>query len=124
MAYRKERRLNTGGWLVLTVIFSLLLLLVQRSERKRRNVTAVVMFFVGVIVWRYAQYRLYLDCDGFTPIICSFQWVQQWAAPIAIVTINVSLLTAVLVNVVFWVLFGRSNPPGSSDSIQVFGMND
>ena len=116
--------MNTGGWLILSAIFSLLLILVQRSERKRRNVTAVIMLAVGILVWRYAQYRLYNDCADFIPIICSFQVVRQHAAPIALATVNWSLITAVLFNALFWVFLGRSNPPGSSDEIKVFGKND
>lgn len=118
--------MNTGGWLLLTAIFSGLLLIIQRSERKRRLVTVIVMAFVALIVWRYAIFRMSGDCDlnpAFAQI-CSFNWVRQRMAATAVNTINLALIAAFVLNIVFWVLIGRSNPPGSSDSIKVFGMND
>jgi ABC-type uncharacterized transport system permease subunit len=115
---------NTGGWLVLTATFSILLLVVQRTERKRRMVTAVIMAFVALVVWRYALYRMSNDCDIVFTQVCSFNWVRQRMAPIATRTVNWSIVAALVFSVVFWVFIGRSNPPGSSDSIEVLGMND
>src|SRR5712691_9920891 len=54
--------LNTGGWLLLTVIFSALLITVQRVERKRRNAALIILGIVGFIVARYAIYRMESDC--------------------------------------------------------------
>ncbi len=116
--------MNTGGWLLLTAIFSLLLLLVQRSERKRRLVTFVIMAFVALVVWRYAIYRMSNDCDLPFRLICSYNWVRQRMTAIAITTVNWSIASALVFNLLFWVLIGRSNPPGSSDAIKVYGMDD
>ena len=116
--------INIGGWLLLTVIFSALLLLVQRSERKRRLVSLIILAIVGLVVWNYAIYRMNGDCDQLFKIVCDARWRKQEAASIAYNTANWAVIAALLFNLFFWVIFGRSNPPGSSDAIQVFGMND
>ena len=122
--------MNTGGWLILTAIFSILLLLVQRSERKRRTVTIVIMAAVALIVWRYAIYRMSTECAVVSSVVCSFSYVRGQIVPyqelrsLAIRTVNWSIIAALIFNLLFWVLIGRSNPPGSSDSIKVLGMDD
>jgi drug/metabolite transporter (DMT)-like permease len=116
--------INTGGWLLLTAIFSALLLLVQRSERKRRLVSLLILAIVGLVVWNYAIYRMSGDCDLLFKIVCEARWMKQKTASIAYNTANWAVIASLLFNLFFWVIFGRSNPPGSSDSIQVFGMND
>ena len=116
--------MNTGGWLLLTALFGIALLLVQRSELKRRNVSALIVALFMLLVWRYAIYRMSTECDVVFSQICSFNWVRQRMTVVAITTVNWSLVSAFVANGLFWVLIGRSNPPGSSDSIQVFGRND
>jgi hypothetical protein len=116
--------LNTGGWLLLSLVFGILLLIVQRSERKRRNVTLIILLFVGFVVWRYAVYRMLIDCNELFEVVCRARWYQQSRAIIAYNTINIALLTALLANLLFWIFFGRSNPPGSSESIKVYGLDD
>ena len=116
--------INAGGWLLLSAIFAGLLLLVQRSERKRRNVSLVIVIIGGIIIWRYAIYRMSGDCNQLFQIVCQNGFFQARAGAIAVNTVNLSIITALLFNLLFWVFIGRSNPPGSSDSIQVFGMND
>ncbi len=116
--------MNAGGWLLLTALFSIALLLIQRTERKRRIVTAVIVSFFVVLVWRYAIYRISTDCDVVIRQICGSFWMRQRMTAIAITTVNWSIVSAIIFNVLFWVLIGRSNPPGSSDSIKVLGMSD
>ena len=116
--------MNTGGWLLLTALFSIALLLIQRSERKRRTVSAIIVAFFVVLVWRYAIYRITSDCDAVFKAVCGFNWMRQRMTVIAITTVNWSIVSALVFNLLFWVLIGRSNPPGSSDSIKVIGMND
>jgi hypothetical protein len=116
--------LNAGGWLLLTALYSVSLLLIQRSERKRRIVSAVIVSFFMLLVWRYAIYRISTDCDAAIKLICNFNWMRQRMMAVAITTVNWSIISAIIFNVLFWVLIGRSNPPGSSDSIKVLGMND
>ena len=115
--------LNVGGWLLLTVFFSVLLLIVQRVERKRRLITAIIMLFVAILVWRYALYRIGTDCNVSWPVLCPTLIVSQHFQPIAQATADLSVVGALMVNFVYWALFGRYNPPGTSDSIKVFGLD-
>ena len=110
--------------MLLTAIYGVALLLVQRSEAKRRNVTAILVLMFALLVWRYAIYRISGECDVDFKAICSFNWVRQRMTAVAIATVNWSIISAIVLNIVFWVFIGRSNPPGSSDSIKVLGMND
>lgn len=116
--------INVGGWLLLSAIFGGLFLLVQRSERKRRTVSLVIVILGGIIIWRYAIYRISGDCTQLSQIVCENGFFHERAGVIAVNTVNLSLVTALIFNLLFWVFIGRSNPPGSSDSIQVLGMND
>jgi hypothetical protein len=122
---------NPGGWLLLSVLFSVLMMIVQRAERKRRLVTAIVMLLVGVLIWQYALYRMWNDCDilykltcNALRVACNVRYGCQQAPGIAISTVNWAIGTALIFNLLFWVLLGRYNPPGSSDSIKVLGMDD
>ncbi|MEP7284313.1 MAG: hypothetical protein ABI947_00935 [Chloroflexota bacterium] len=117
--------MNIGGWLLLSFLLGGLLLLVQRAEIKRRTATLTILAFVGFIVWRYAIYRMSGDCyETVFRAVCNTPWTRQWASVIATNTINWAIVTALIGNALFWILIGRSNPPGTSDSIQVFGAND
>ena len=118
--------MNTGGWFLLTVLFGTLLLFVQRSEPRWRWVAFIILAIVGVIVWRYAIYRMSGDCAQVLKAFCEADLLfQQRAEQIAINTTNVAILTAVTFNLLFWIIFGRSNPPrSSSDVIKVLGMED
>ncbi len=89
--------MNWAAWLGLTVIFAALALAVQRTEPKRRWVTALAMLVAGELVRRYLVYR---------------GWSVEGA---------VALGAALALNALFWVLVGRSNPPRSSDEIEVLG---
>lgn len=115
---------NPGGWLLLTLIFSGLILLVQRSERKRRIISFLVLASVWSVVWGYGIYRMSTECNESFRALCNFKVVRDHAAAIAWNTTNLAALTALVFNLLFWILIGRSNPPGSSDSIKVLGMND
>ena len=116
--------MNTGGWLLLTVIFSALLITVQRAERKRRNAALIILGIVGVIVARYAIYRMESDCTLNFPIVCRIGWIPQQLINIAYNTLYLAILSTLVFILFFWVLIGRSNPPGSSDSIKVIGPDD
>ncbi len=114
-----------GGFLLLTAIFGLLMLVVQRAELKRRIVTALFMLIVGVLVWRYGIYRIGGDCGTLDwPALCQTRVIGRLNGAIAITTVNRALIAAVLLNLVYWALFGRYNPVGSSDSIKVIGLYD
>jgi len=89
--------MNWGAFLGLTAVFAVLLLIVQRAERKRRLVTLVVMLAGAELVRRYLVYRGW-DTEGL-----------------------LAVFAALVLNLLFWLLIGRSNPPKSSDEIQVLG---
>jgi hypothetical protein len=86
--------------LLLAFVFSLLLFFIQRSEKRRRLVAIIVVLGVGELLRRYVFYRDYHD------------------------EALIALIIAVILNVLFWLLIGRYNPVGSSDSIQVMGLDD
>lgn len=93
--------MNTSNLIVLAVLFSGALLLLQRTERRRWWVTALVLILpVGYLIYRWAIYR------------------GQMAETL------VALGVAVGFNVLFWLLYGRTHPPRSSDEITVIGMED
>ena len=92
-------------------------------------VALVFVAFAALLVWRYATYRMSSDCDSlslnalFQPI-CTLDLMRRRAAILTSNTMNLSIVTAVFLNLFYWLFFGRSNPPGSSDSIYVYGMDD
>lgn len=92
--------MNWGSFFLLTITFTVMLLLIQRTEPKRRFVVAIVMLLVGILVQRYVNYR-------------EFHSEAQAGFVIALV-----------LNGLFWLFIGRYNPVGSSDDIQVIGMDD
>lgn len=85
---------------LLILLYTMLFLLIQRSEaKKRRLVLLLLLPIVGLIHW-YANLR---ELGGQS---------------------NMALATAVVFNLLFWILIGRYNPVGSSDDIQVLGLDD
>jgi hypothetical protein len=92
--------MDTGIALFLTFIIGVMILIVQRVEAKRRLIIALGMLVGGELVRRYVWYR------G----VHSEAWV--------------ALIAALVLNFLFWILIGRYNPVGSSDRIQVIGMDD
>lgn len=86
---------------VFTAVFmSLLLFLVQRAEKKARRMA----WFFAICIFLMIRHVAYRQGDEST----------AWTG----------LLIAAIINAVFWFLIGRYNPPKSSDSIQVIGMDD
>ncbi len=82
----------------LAVVIAILMLLVQRTEPSRRRFVFIIGLVVAELVRRYIVYR---------------GWEQEgwWA-----------LGAALLANLLFWILVGRSNPPRSSaEEIEVLG---
>ena len=93
--------MNWGAFLLLAVFISAALLLIQRSEAKRRRLTAILMIFVGILAYYWANTR-----DLTTEFI-------------------VAVIAALVLNLVFWVLIGRYNPVKDSDDvIHVIGMDE
>ncbi len=89
---------DLGALGLLWGMYSLLVLMVQRSERNRRLASLFILTLVALLLNNYALYR---------------DWGTEnaWA-----------IYGALLANYLFWLGIGRRYPPGSSDEIQVFGM--
>jgi hypothetical protein len=92
--------MDIGLTILLTFLFGLIVLLIQRSERRRRLVVFLAFLVVGELIRRYAFFR-----DAHTEV-----WV--------------ALVTALGLNGLFWLFIGRYNPPGSSEEIEVIGLDD
>lgn len=92
--------MDIGLTILLTVIFGLILLLIQRSERRRRLIVFLLFLVVGEMIRRYAFFR-----NAYTEV-----WI--------------GLIIALVLNGLFWLFIGRYNPPGSSEDIQVIGLDD
>jgi hypothetical protein len=116
--------MNVGGWLLLSALFGGLMLVIQRAERKRRIITTVIMAIAGILVWRYGLYRIGSECDAPWHVLCASPVFRQQANTIAVATVNWAVVSALVINLLFWALLGRYNPPGSSDAIKVYGMDD
>lgn len=86
-----------GSLLAITAVLGAMLLVVQRSDPTRRRFTFIVMLVGFEVVRRYVVFR---------------DWeTEGWIA----------LAAALVINGLFWVFFGRSNPPHSGDEIEVLG---
>lgn len=95
-----EEYAMSGSGLLLTLCFTVILFIIQRTEAKRRRGVGIFMaLFVPVILW-YIGMR------------------QVWGGAI------LALIIAAFLNFLFWLLIGRYNPVGSSDSIKVLGLDD
>lgn len=92
--------MDLGLFLLLLFVLSTILFVIQRTEAKRRRVVIIVMGFLTLIVLWFVNLR------------------QIWGEAILI------FLLALFLNFLFWLLIGRYNPVGSSDSIRVLGMDD
>lgn len=92
--------MDAGMVVLMTLSWGLLLLLVQRSERRRRRVVFVLLLPVAFVIIWYANQRGH----------------QQAALA--------GFMLALVLNIFFWILIGRYNPVGSSDSIKVLGLDD
>ncbi len=86
---------------VLAIIFSILVFWYQRTEQKSRRAVFFGMLIIGGIVFGNFATRRDLVGEAVT-----------------------GLVIALVLNFLFWVLIGRYNPVGSSDSIKVLGMDD
>lgn len=86
--------------LIFTVLLSFLLFLIQRTEAKRRLLVILVVAIPAILIRNWIAYRD-MEQEGL-----------------------VALGLALLLNFLFWFLIGRYNPVGSSDDIEVLGMDD
>lgn len=92
--------MDWGTVILLTIWLGALLLLWQRTETRRRRIVMLLLLVIGFLTWFWANYR------GLG---------SAFAAALA---------AALALNFLFWLFIGRYNPVGSSDNIQVIGMDD
>lgn len=92
--------MDMGSFFLIFIWFALIFFLIQRTEANRRRLVISLMFIVGFLTWYWANFRG-LDREFIF-----------------------GLIAGLVLNVLFWILIGRYNPVGSSDDIQVIGMDD
>lgn len=92
--------MDTGITIALTVVIGLMLFIFQRTESGRRRLVGLLLLLGGELIRRFVWYR-----DIHT---------EAWIA----------LIAALILNLGFWLFIGRYNPVGSSDRIQVIGLDD
>ena len=94
--------MQTEYVILLTLFISGMLLIVQRSERKYRRVVFLLFMLSAGLLLRDFVISRQIEREGYT-----------------------ALALSLVINFLFWLLIGRYNPVGSSDSnIQVLGMDD
>lgn len=86
---------------LITVVAALLLMMVQRAEAKRRRMVAGLVFLALLLIRQNAFIKGDLHEE-------------------TLLAIGLGLV----INAMFWLLVGRYNPVGSSDDIQVMGLDD
>lgn len=92
--------MNTEYLVIYTIVLGVLIFFIQRTEAKRRLVVLIIMGIPFLLLRNLAVFR---DVER-----------EAW----------IGLAIALVLNFLFWVLIGRYNPVGSSDQIQVLGMDD
>lgn len=93
--------MDWGYLIIITLVFTLLLIVVQRTESGRRKLS-LMLFVIIVLILRHNAF------------------VRGDVHEETLIAVIVSLVLSFL----FWLFIGRYNPVGSSDSIQVIGMDD
>lgn len=92
--------MDGGSLLLLSISFFLVFFFIQRAEARRRRIVIFAMLLViALIVW-------YANTTS----------LQREAL--------VGFFIGLILSFLFWILIGRYNPVGSSDSIKVLGMDD
>ncbi len=92
--------MDLGITLIFTFAFSGIFFIIQRTERRRRLLVIIIFLVIAELIrWFVWSRNVH---------------TEAWVA----------LFIALILNVGFWLFIGRYNPPGSSDDIQVIGMDD
>ncbi len=92
--------MDTEYLLVFTVLMTMLLLVIQRTERSKRLIVIAVMLIPAILIRNWIVY-IEREREG-----------------------QIALLLSLILSFLFWWLIGRYNPVGSSDDIQVLGLDD
>lgn len=86
---------------LIAFVVSLLLIMIQRAERKRRRLAIGVVLICFLVIRHNTTIKPHLNEE-------------------TVVAFGIGFLISAL----FWLLIGRYNPVGSSDAIEVIGMDD
>ena len=86
---------------LIAIVVSLLLIMIQRVERKRRRLAAVIVAICFLVIWQNTSIKPHLSAET-----------------------AVAFGIGIMLSALFWLLIGRYNPVGSSDDIEVIGMED
>ncbi|MBZ0316368.1 MAG: hypothetical protein K8L91_08115 [Anaerolineae bacterium] len=89
---------DSTAFLSLFGLYAVMILVVQRTEQRRKMVTLWLMGLAALLTWGRAE-SLNVTVEG------------NWA-----------VLAALGANFLFWLLINRRYPPGTSDAIEVYGM--
>jgi hypothetical protein len=89
-----------GILLLMILVMTAVVFIIQRTEGKKRRGVLIVMGIFMLGVFYFVSLR------------------DFWGGLVLAVVI------ALVINIVYWMLVGRYNPVGSSDSIKVLGMDD
>lgn len=92
--------MDTGSLILLALSFTVLFIMVQRAEAKRKRIVRFTAILLILFMIWYANTTS----------------LQSEAL--------VGFIIAVIISFLFWLLIGRYNPVGTSDSIRVLGMDD
>jgi hypothetical protein len=92
--------MDTGTTVILTLVMGLMLFILQRTEHGKRRLIVLLLLICAELIRRFVWFRGVHN--------------EAWTA----------LIAALVLNFLFWVLIGRYNPVGSSDQIQVMGLDD
>lgn len=92
--------MNWGIVFFFTILYTALLLMIQRAEVRRRKLVITILVPIGAIIYWYANLRV-INSEA-----------------------NTAIILALILNFIFWIVIGRYNPVGSSDAINVIGMDD
>ncbi len=92
--------MDIGSLILLALSFTIIFILIQRSEARRRRIVLFCMLLVILLIAWYA------NTAG----------LQREAL--------IGFFIGLALSWLFWLLVGRYNPVGSSDSIHVLGMDD
>ena len=91
--------MDSGYVTAVTVFFTILLILAQRIEARRQRLARYFIIFMMILLMLQPNESL---------------------RPQNLVAYAIALF----ISFVFWVLIGRYNPVGTSDTIKVYGLDD
>lgn len=86
---------------LIAIVATLLLIMIQRAEAARRRLVTVLVAICLLII----RHNAFIKGDLHEETLVAF-------------------VLALILSALFWMLVGKYNPPGDSDEIKVFGMDD